>query len=557
MSEARCRCCLGWLAGALLCGAMGADAQDANGRLALNGPRETVTIASTPELQARRARIGRIDIQVDDVFETSRPLATPYRVVNGLHIATGLNTIAQQLLFREGDSYNPRILDETERLLRAQRYLSDATITPVRYNADDNTVDVRVRVHDVWTLSPGFSFGRKGGENSTSLKFEDTNFLGLGKQLAAARVSDVDRTSWRIGYADPNVFGSWWRLSTAYADASDGGEQSLAIERPFYALDARWSANASARDATSTIARYSEGLRIGAFEMHERRLAFGGGTSKGLRDGWARRFLAGFESQVREFSGSAELAGGAAPDDRTCNYPWVGFELIEDQYISTRNLDQIGRTEDLQLGRSARATMGFASRALGSTEDAIILGGEGRVGFDLGSEQYLIQSLALSGRMQGGTLANAVLDWQGRYYRRQSERRVLFAALGGALTQRPDAETQLLLGGDNGLRGYPLRYQAGAARALFTLEERFYTQWQPLKLFNVGAAIFFDAGRAWGRDPYAQAPQGWLKDVGIGLRLGSVRSAHGNVLHIDLAAPLDRAEGVDGVQLLIETRRSF
>lgn len=32
-----------------------------------------------------------------------------------------------------------------------------------------------------------------------------------------------------------------------------------------------------------------------------------------------------------------------------------------------------------------------------------------------------------------------------------------------------------MLGGDNGLRGYPLRYQVGTTNALITLEERFYS----------------------------------------------------------------------------------
>ena len=45
----------------------------------------------------------------------------------------------------------------------------------------------------------------------------------------------------------------------------------------------------------------------------------------------------------------------------------------------------------------------------------------------------------------------------------------------------------MLLGGDNGLRGYPLRYQAGTSRALLTLEERYYTGWYPFHLFYVGA----------------------------------------------------------------------
>ncbi len=50
---------------------------------------------------------------------------------------------------------------------------------------------------------------------------------------------------------------------------------------------------------------------------------------------------------------------------------------------------------------------------------------------------------------------------------------------------------------------------------------------------------------------------GVLKDVGIGLRFGSLRSGLGNVIHVDLAMPLDPQPGMDGVQLVIETKRSF
>ena len=120
-----------------------------------------------------------------------------------------------------------------------------------------------------------------------------------------------------------------------------------------------------------------------------------------------------------------------------------------------------------------------------------------------------------------------------------------------------DPEEQLLLGGDNGLRGYPLRYQAGTARTLITLEERFYTNWQILKLLNVGAAVFFDAGRTWGQDDFSPKPIGWLKDVGAGLRLGSARSGLGNVIHVDLAYALDGTRDLDKLQLVIGTQRSF
>jgi len=60
-----------------------------------------------------------------------------------------------------------------------------------------------------------------------------------------------------------------------------------------------------------------------------------------------------------------------------------------------------------------------------------------------------------------------------------------------------------------------------------------------------------------GRDPLGSQPQGVLKDVGIGLRLGNSRSALGNVLHIDVAYPLDGDSSINNVQFLIETRKTF
>ena len=518
------------------------------------------------QLQRNGAVVGRVEIRVDDVFEADRVLSAPYRLANALHMSTKVQTIADQLLFRSGQPYSRRTLEESARLLRGQRYLNEASIEPVRYN-DDNTVDVIVHVHDVWTLSPGFSFGRKGGVNSLNLEFADTNFLGLGKQISVNRSSDVDRDSWRFAYADPHLLGSWWRLAAVHADMSDGSENTLTLERPFYSLDSRWAFGVAASDVTTDQSQYVLGNIVNQFSMHQQSYALGGGLSAGLHDGWTTRYLAGVRHISREFSSSAASMSAMTvpmplPANRVLNYPWLGVEVVEDQYRSTRNLDQIGRTEDLYLGRSARLEMGYASQAFGSTQNAIMLHGTAQAGLEPADEQYVIGTLGLNGRIERGALRNTVLDAGTRYYLRQSLRSVLFASASASVAAQLDPEEQLLLGGDSGLRGYPLRYQAGTARALLTIEERFYTNWQPLKLFNVGAAVFFDAGRTWGTDPYAAAnghgeSLGWLRDVGVGLRLGSARSGLGNVLHIDVACPLDGGSDIDSVQFLIETRRSF
>jgi hemolysin activation/secretion protein len=124
-------------------------------------------------------------------------------------------------------------------------------------------------------------------------------------------------------------------------------------------------------------------------------------------------------------------------------------------------------------------------------------------------------------------------------------------------TNNLDPEKQVLLGGDTGLRGYPIRYQAGEDRVILTAEQRFFTDWYPWRLLRVGYAVFADVGRVSGRDPRTSPSLGWLSDVGVGLRLTSPRSSGRNVVHIDLAFPLNGDPTIDNVQLVIETKGSF
>ena len=43
----------------------------------------------------------------------------------------------------------------------------------------------------------------------------------------------------------------------------------------------------------------------------------------------------------------------------------------------------------------------------------------------------------------------------------------------------------------------------------------------------------------------------------VGLRLGSTRSTGRDVVHIDIAFPLDGDPSIDDVQFLLESKRSF
>jgi hypothetical protein len=304
--------------------------------------------------------------------------------------------------------------------------------------------------------------------------------------------------------------------------------------------------------------RYDNGQVVDRFATREKRATVYWGKSSGLVDGWARRLTAGLTSEEHAFSAAPGLdAPLLLPAGRKLVYPWVGVEWVEDAFETARNRDQMDRTEDFSLGWRAHAQVGFASAGLGSDRDAVILSGSAAKGLALSDRQTMFFGVDAGGRLEGGAIAGGLLQAGARYYFRETQRRLLYMSVAAAAGVNSDQERQILLGGDNGLRGYPLRYQSGEGRWLFTAEQRFFTNWYPLQLFNVGGAVFYDMGATWGRDPLGAPSQGLLRDIGFGLRLGSSRSARGNVLHVDVAFPLDGDSSMRSVQYLIETKRSF
>jgi len=503
-------------------------------------------------------RIGTITFRIGDIFDTTKPGENKalYRLANRLHIDTREQALRAQLLFGEGDLYSQRVVDETERALRRLRYIREPRIRVI--GRHDGLVDLEVAATDVWTLSPGFSFGRKGGANHSGVEFDDFNVFGTGKRLSLGVHSDVDRTSKSFLYIDPNVFGSRWTTEVGYSNNNDGDSMMLDVERPFFSFDTHWTAGVSLSSDDGLQHRYSLGKRFDAYrrEMREADLHFG--TSRGWEGGWVRRFTAGLRFDEKQFSeapGAAPI--GLLPTDRTFAYPYAGLEFIQDDFTTDTNVDQIERTEDFAFGRRFDVELGYADSAFGGDTSAALLRAGASRGWRLHPHHSLFIGTGFSGRYEGGTTRNTLWSATARYYWRTSDKTLFHAAITGDFGHALDLDDELMLGGDNGLRGYPLRYQTGTSRALLTLEERFYTNWYPFRLFHVGGAVFADIGRSFGSSAVDVPNLGTLRDVGFGLRFSNSRSALANVLHIDVAFPLDGDSSISNVQFLVGTKRSF
>jgi hypothetical protein len=515
-------------------------------------------LPSFAALEAVGATIGEIRIVNKNIFDPDDPKEDKllFRWANALHIQTRVPVIQRALLFKSGDKVSVNHIEETERVLRATRYLYDVNIRPIAYT--DGVVDIEVRTRDTWTLDPAISISRSGGTNSSRVKLIEQNFAGSGASVSYGRSKDVDRSSNEFQFSNERMFGGWTSLSYSRASNSDGRRDAAALARPFYSLDTPWAAGVSASRDNRIERTYNGGVVTGEYRHRTTYAEMYGGLSKGRVDGWVRRYSIGMTEQEDVYAlEEGRVAPAVLPPDERTVAPFLRFEVIEDRFVKQQNRNLIDRSEFFALGFASTVQLGWASTSFGSTREALLYSATMSRGFEPFPNHTLLASGTIGGQYTEGLARRQRAGGQAQYFLPQSPRLLFYAFASTDRLTRPAAGDSLMLGGDNGLRGYPLRYQSGARRALVTLEERAYSDIYILQLFRVGGAVFIDIGRAWGGGIQNTIDSGWLSNAGFGLRIFNTRTASRNVLHVDVASPLNADANVKKLQFLVKVKASF
>ncbi len=521
-------------------------------------------LPSLRELENAGVVIGEIRIVAHDVFNLDDPAENNwlFRLANKLHIQTRPQVIRNQLLFRSGEVLNAQKIEETERLLRGNSYLYEVNIRPVALH--DGIVDLEVITRDTWSLELGAKASFAGGTSTGGFEVQERNLLGTGISLGIGTqgTSEVStaggtRRAVNVDLSYPYALDGHTLLGYTHSTFSDGNAQAFVINRPFYHLDARWAADASAFRDNRLLTRYADGSPDGRFRRLKDGANLSGGWSKGLIDGWTHRYSAGLRFEREQYAIYPDDPA-PLPDDRTLYTPYFSYSVVQDDYRLTENVNSIGRPEYQALGMQASATLGRSLRGLGSTETVTQYGASVSGGVSLSDRRTVLAAGSVSGEYANGKSDRVLAHGNVDFYQRRSNGALLYVSLQGDATDFSDDTAFLSLGGDTGLRGYPTNYRLGDRRVLFTAERRLYSDWYPFRLFRVGGAVFYDVGRAWG-GPYDNngGPAHWHADVGIGLRLLSARSARGQTLHIDVAVPLTQDPTIKAYQFTVESKTSF
>jgi outer membrane protein assembly factor BamA len=515
-------------------------------------------LPSFAELEAAGATIGEIRVVPLEIFDTNDPAENHalFRLANRLHIPTRESVIRRAILFQTGEPVSVRLIEETERLLRSNRYLYDVVLRPVALQG--GVVDIEVTTRDTWSLSVGAGVGTSGGESSSNIELSENNLFGTGTTLGFKRSNDVDRSSTELEYANNRAFGTWASVAASHASNSDGSRSAVSVVRPFYALDVRWTAGFRASSDDRIDPLYQAGEIVSEYRATQSKAEVFGGWSDGLVDGWVQRHTVGWSaSRARYATEPGRVAPTLLPEDRRRVGPYWRYDLIQDRIERELNRNLVGRPEFFQLGLLASLQVNWDGEALGSDRDALRLNAAISRGFVPRPGDTLIARASWSGELLRNGAGSQFLSAGAQYYRPQTKHRLFYASAEAGWIGRPGPTDQLVLGGDNGLRGYPLRYQSGTRRVLFTAEQRYYTDVYLWRLLRLGGAAFVDVGRAWGGPLPTSANPGWLSNVGFGLRVVSERSSFGTVVHVDVAFPLNRAGDISKAQFQVKAKRSF
>lgn len=521
------------------------------------GPGRAEEIRSFAELEAAGAVVGAIAVDTHNIFDLDDPRENRfvYRAANALHIKTRASLIRRLLLFKSGERVSVRVIEETERLIRASGTVYDVAIRPAGYRG--GVVDVEVATRDTWTLQPGLKVRRAGGVNTGAFALKEQNLAGSGTTLGIERRATVDRTGTVLQLANEHLFDGWTSVNLERASFDDGSSAAFGLARPFYALDTRWAAAVSASKFERVDSIYAGGSIAGQYRHRQNSAEAYGGWSRGLAGRWARRYSAGLSYQGDSYERDpARQPPPLLPPDKTLAGPFLRYEALEDDFLELRNRERIQRPEYFAMGYRSTVQVGRSLAALGATEQPWQLSASVSKGSRVPGGRELLTSASYAAQYGSATGDARSLSGAARYYAPQGSF-LFFLGVSADAVKAPTAADELLLGGDNGLRGYPLRYQRGTRRVLLTAEERFYSDWYPLRVFRLGGAVFYDLGRAWGGSAPNASP-GWLGNVGFGLRAISARSSFGNVLHLDVAVPLHKTDpGIRSWQFLVTTAKNF
>lgn len=510
---------------------------------------------SAPERTRTRQKavryIRRIKVRVMDLFPDGKGFLKT--MMNKLHINTREEIIHKQLLYREGQRLDMKLIEESERNLRGY---SSFLVRKTRIEPTENPryVDVIVTIQDIWSLYFNFKLEGAGGQEEYDLRLGDRNFLGLNTALEFVYLRNTFKETWRQSYSDTLLFGSRWRFyeESALYRGTDGtllGESvRTVVEYPLFSRRTPWGFRVEAlyeRNMTFE----SEGNELKLFEPATnvalprkytyRRYLLSAKLTRSLGYEVKRNFSLTLSTEQKRygvyegFPQEYEQAFRDAiiPSDLERSKLTLGFSLNNHRFIRLRNFIYYGRIEDYSIGLQIDATLGLSQTWWGSDENAVYPALSVQHSFYEWKNHLFVLGASCSTSLSRSWQRDFVFTFGYKHYVRRLPLGFLAFRTYLSIGEKLEEGSQFTLGGSNGLRGYTANRFEGNRKFYSNLEYRF----DPISIdfIQFGFVVFYDMGAAWYNERLPLHRVQLFHALGMGLRL-SLPQLNPNIYRFDL-----------------------
>jgi hypothetical protein len=453
-----------------------------------------------------------------------RPLRAVARAVGVIHTTSTRQTISRFLLVGVGERCSEKHRAESERILRLQPFLADATVRAV----PDGGGGVRIDVETIDEI-PTVADMRVRNRRASQFRFGNGNVGGQGLYLAAS----VERgLAYRTGYAAHGVanqvLGRPFMLEVDAERAPLGGELTVAFGHAFVTDLQRNAWHLGVSDVNRYVSFSPPDGDAQSLEVRRRFWDVGGvrrvgigrhtafvGTLVTYEDVTAaNRLVVVTDSGLLAVSGSS-LADAISPYRNLRLNAVAGVRALS--FIPVRGFDALAATQDVAVGSQFGALIGRTAPRMGTHDDDVFVSADFYAG--VGSATSF-GAVRMDGEARDnhrtGSWDSMIGSGRLAWYVKPAAAHVVISSLEFSGGRRERVPFQLMLGDrQGGVRGYSDSRDGGAVRGVARVEERWsiggFSQHD-----RFGLAGFADAGRVWAGD----APFGVNSSAKIGIGVG-------------------------------------
>ena len=473
------------------------------------------------------------------------------RAVGVLHTTTKAEVIGSYMLLKVGERCTERHRAESERILRLQPFLADATVRAV----PDTAGGVRIEVETIDEIPTVFAVRFRAARPS-ALRFGNGNVGGQGLYLAAKVERRLPyRTGLGLFGAAHPVFGRPYRLTLAAERAPLGSTLTLALGHAFLTDLQRTAWHVGYGDVN----RYVSFVRPEGdpLSLSVRRRFWDLGAVRRVGIGRQSAFVGALLTEedvtpadrVVVVSDSGLVAdtstalGGPVPAYRNLRLnAVVGVRALS--FMPVRGFDALTAVQDVATGVQLGTLAGWGIPRFGANGDDFFLSADLYAGFG-SARSFAAVRVEGEAREERRTNHWASILGSGRmaWYVKPAAAHIFIGSLEFAGGWRQRVPFQLRLGDlQGGVRGYRASRVAGAVRSVVRIEER-WSLGAVSPRGALGFATFADAGRVWAGDAPFGVDSRTKIGVGVGL-LVAVPPQSQRLWRLDVAVPVspdDRA----------------